>query len=318
VVIDRRILTLRLLHEWGICIYFDNPIELSNIVVLNAQYLAKNILGDLFKADESIRQMRINGIIVYSKLNRIWNGPKKLIDIYLTLMEKFEVCFILEDHQNENEKGKGKEKGKEKKIIIPNLLSEDKIKIIEDKLREKWSTTIRRGEIEIERIFSFNQVPSEMVSRLLVRFHNRIVDNIIWRRGVLLKHHDDDKNVLCLLEVKMEENLFEIKVRGKDRKGCLEMMKYIYEEVKIVSGNYGGVRWKECVRSPHFSKGLIDLDEIHKDCKLELKDRTLKCPITHFPIYGEDLLFKTGLRDTLDNQDNIGNFLFSIYLSNTM
>ena len=116
-------------------------------------------------------------------------------------------------------------------------------------------------------------------------------------------------NVLCLLEVKMPENLFEIQIRGKERNKCLEMMNYIYEEVKIVSGNYKGVEWKECVRSPHFSKGLIGLDSIEEDCKLELKDRKLICPITHFPIYGEDLLFQTGLLDSLDNRNIIGTFL---------
>jgi len=214
----------------------------------------------------------------------------------------------LEDQQN----------GNEKKLIIPNLLSEDKTKPIEDKLEKKWPTTIPRGEIEIERIFSFNQVPSEMVSRLLVRFHDRIVDNVIWRRGAILKHFENEnenenENVLCLLEVKMSENLFEIRIRGKERKECLEMMKYIYEEVKTVSGNYGGVKWKECVRSPHFSKGLIYLDDIKEDCKLELEDRKLICPITHFPIYGEDLLIKTGLRDSLDNQINIGIFFFFFF-----
>jgi len=302
---------LRLLHEWGICIYFDNPIELSNIVVLDPQHFTKNILGDLFKADESMRQLRLNGIIEYSQLNKIWNGPTNLIDTYLSLLEKFEVCFILKDQQNGN--GNENENQPEKKLIIPNLLSEDKTKIIEDKLEKKWPTTIRRGEIEIERIFSFNQVPSEMVSRLLVRFHDKIIDNIIWRRGVLLKHlgnqkKNDNDNILCLLEVKMSENLFEIRIRRKERKGCLEMMRYIYEEVKIVSKNYGGVKWKECVRSPHFSIGLIDLDEVIEDCKLKLKDRKLICPITHFPIYGEYLLFKTGLLDSLGNQNDIGTF----------
>jgi len=59
------------------------------------------------------------------------------------------------------------------------------------------------------------------------------------------------------------------------------------------------------------------LDDILKDCKLELKDRTLICPITHFPIYGEDLLFKTGLLDTLQKQDKIGTFqsLFIFFFS---
>jgi len=310
---------LKLLNEWGICIYFNEPIELSNIVVLDPQHFTKSILGDLFKADESIRKMRLNGIIEYSQLNKIWNGPTNLIDTYLSLLEKFEVCFILKDQQN----GSG-DKNK-MKLIIPNLLSEDKTKIIEDKLEKKWPKTIPRGEIEIERIFSFNQVPSEMVSRLLVRFHDRIIDNIIWRRGVLLKHFNDNKNenenVLCLLEVKMSENLFEIRIRGKERKECLEMMKYIYEEVTIVSGNYGGVKWKECVRSPHFSKGLIDLDEVIEDCKFELKDRKLICPITHFPIWSEELLFKTGLLDSLESQNNFRILFFSfsfLSLNNTI
>jgi len=308
---------LRLFHEWGICIYFDKPIELSNIVVLDPQHFTNIILGDLFKADEGTRGMRLNGIIEYSQLTRIWNVPTNLIDTYLSLLEKFEVCFLLENqHQNQNQN--------EKKLIIPNLLSEYKMKIIEDKLRMKWPITIPRGEIEIERIFSFNQVPSEIVSRFLMRFHDRIVDNIIWRRGVLLKHFNnenknDDENILCLLEVKMSENIFEIRIRGKERKECLEMMKYIYEEVKIVSGNYGGVRWKECVRSPHFSKGLIDLIDILEDRKLELKDRKLICPITHFPIYGEELLFKTGLIEDLENQNKIGFFLsLSFFLKKTM
>jgi len=44
---------------------------------------------------------------------------------------------------------------------------------------------------------------------------------------------------------------------------------------------------------------LIGLDDILQDCKLDLKDRKLICPITHFPIYGEELLMKIGLIDIL-------------------
>jgi len=354
---------LKLLHEWGICIYFDKPIELSNIIVLDPQHFTKNILGDLFKADESTRQMRLNGIIDYFQLSNIWKGPTNLIDTYLSLLEKFEVCFILKDQQI----GNGGQNENEKKLIIPNLLpdpemiKETKVKNLEllkelekvekivsnqiekekirnekeriqkenkkmtdigsqmeeiqSELEKKWPKTIPLNTIEIERIFSFNQVPSEMVSRLLVRFHDKIVDNIIWRRGVLLKHFaNENENILCLLEVKIEENLFEIRIRGKERRECLGMMKYIYREVEIVSKNYGGVKWKECVRSPHFSKALIDLNEILEDCKFEIKDRKLICPITHFPIYGEDLLFKTGLLDTLENQNNFGIFFSFLFL----
>jgi len=298
---------LNLLHMWGTCVYFDESKKLSDYVVLKPEFLTKEVMGKLFSPD--LKHNFKDGILEHSKLWSFWPNYMDKAEMLMSLMEKFEICFKLK------EKDEGKP-FKEQKSLIVNYLPEDK----PNKLSTYWPTTIPRREIEIERIFSFNQVPSEMVSRLLVRFHDRIVDNIIWRRGVLLKHIDkknenrnENKNcdILCLLEVKMSENLFEIRIRGKKRNECLEMMKDIYEEVEIVSGHYGGVRWKECVRSPHFSKALIDLKEIHEDCKLELKDRTLKCPITHFPIYGEQLLFKTGLRDSFENQNNIGIFFIS-------
>jgi len=298
---------LKLLHQWGTCIYFDEPRELSNDVVLKPEFLSQEIMGKLFSPD--LRHNFKDGILNHSKLEFFWPDYMDKAENLMLSMEKFEICFKLKEDE--------RKPFKDQRSLIVSYLPEDK----PNDLSKYWPTLIPRKEIEIERIFSFNQVPSEMVSRLLVRFHQKIVDNIIWRRGVLLKHDDksdnrnenEKENILCLLEVKMSENLFEIKIRGKERKECLEMMKYIYEEVKIVSGNYGGVKWKECVRSPHFSKALIDLNDIKEDCKLELKDRKLICPITHFPIYGEDLLFKTGLLDSLDNQNNISTFFFSFF-----
>jgi len=294
---------LNLLHMWGTCVYFDEPIELSNDVVLKPEFLSQEIMGQLFKPN--LRHNIKDGILNHSDLKIFWPNYMGHAENLMLSMEKFEICFRLKENELKE--------FKDQRSLITSYLPEDK----HNDLSKYWPTIIPRKEIEIERIFSFNQVPSEMVSRLLVRFQNKIVDNIIWRRGVLLKHFDDQNenkngNILCLLEVKMEENLFEIRIRGKDRNECLEMMKYIYEEVKIVSGHYGGVKWKECVRSPHFSKGLIGLNDILEDCKLEIKDRQLICPITHFPIYGEDLLFKTGLLNTLANQNNIG-FIFFLY-----
>jgi len=292
---------LNLLNQWGTCVYFDEPKELSDYVVLKPEFLTKEIMGKLFSPDLS-KHLK-DGILSHSNLKLFWKDYMDKAEILMTLMEKFEVCFKLKEDE-------GKPFEDQRSLIVSRLPENEP-----NDLSNYWPITIPRGEIEIERIFSCNQVPSEMASRLLVRFHKKIVDNIIWRRGILLKHvGNQNENVLCLLEVKMEENLFEIKIRGKERNECLEMMKYVYEEVKIVSGNYGGVKWKECVRSPHCSKGLIDLDSIEKDCKLDLTNRKLICPITHFPIYGEELLFKTGLLDTLENQENIGIIFFFFFL----
>jgi len=52
-----------------------------------------------------------------------------------------------------------------------------------------------------------------LASKLLVRFHYIIVD-ITWSRGFIIKtfyDKNENESILCLLEVKMLDNLFEIR-----------------------------------------------------------------------------------------------------------
>jgi len=61
---------LKLLHQWGTCIYFDEPKELSNYVVLKPEFLTKEVMGKLFSPD--LKHNFKDGILNHSNLKLFW------------------------------------------------------------------------------------------------------------------------------------------------------------------------------------------------------------------------------------------------------
>ena len=84
-------------------------------------------------------------------------------------------------------------------------------------------------------------------------------------------------------------------MRGKDRKECIEMMEYILSQVESSSSKYGGVKWKQCIRSPHHYHSLIDLDDLNS--AIEEKKEKMRCPTTYLPIKTKLLTVSGGLDD---------------------
>ena len=64
---------LALLKEWGKCIYFDSSSSLSNIAVLDPQFLTQDVLAQLFNINPSLQDKRRNGIINHKDLSSFWN-----------------------------------------------------------------------------------------------------------------------------------------------------------------------------------------------------------------------------------------------------
>jgi len=86
---------LKLLHQWGTCIYFDEPKELSNYVVLKPEFLTKEVMGKLFKPD--LKHNFKDGILNHSNLKLFWPNYMDKSEMLMTLMEKFEICFKLKE-----------------------------------------------------------------------------------------------------------------------------------------------------------------------------------------------------------------------------
>ena len=91
---------LKLLHEWRMCIYFDNSIKLKYCCFWIHNIILKTILGDLFKAHKWLNYWLFS-IKNYLEFN--W--------FLYHYWEKFEVCLFWKIN-----------KMKIKRNIIPNLL----------------------------------------------------------------------------------------------------------------------------------------------------------------------------------------------------
>jgi len=279
---------LQLLHEWGKCIYFANHEELSRLVITKPEFLTKDILSGLFRADLSLRKKRFKGVINHSDLHFFWPHFHQLSPTLINLLQQFEVCFILE---SENEEFYSKQS------LIPSLLPETIVDSdLEFEFVEVWSSEIPDGVFQIERIFNFNVVPSELVSRLLVRFYKKIHKKIVWRTGVLLKFNE----TFAYLSVDMENGTVNILIRSKDSNDSKTMIEYITEEIKMACRTYLGLTSSQVVKSPYVESSFIDLEEVIEDSKKPFEERQLLCPETKIPIKSEILLVKAGLSEILN------------------
>jgi len=311
---------LNLFHNWGKCIYFESPDSLSNIVVLDPKFLTKEILAGLFKVDPILQKKRENGIIKYSDLSLFWPNYVSLAPILLTLLENFEVCFrvipsiestepIGESNSPSNDspppppslKMRGRATSnftgtlqtvnENSLIFIPNLFPEEITDEIQEKLQNHWPSELLTGVTQIERLFEFDILPSELASRLIVRLHKLILDSTCWRRGVLLKGFF---GVVAYLRVFLNGNKIEVRLRGKSREPCIKLLTYLVTQIQIATKSYPGIKFYQAIQSPH-SNASIRLTEIQEFESESVNE--ISCPSTGLPIKIKDLLIKTGLQD---------------------
>jgi len=317
---------LELLSSWGTCIYFSQPEELSKVVILEPRFLTKEVLAQLFRPDIASTFCK-NGFISHEHLGQVWGdvreairhqllsrasepvSPEKLerelesmflgsAERLMALMEKMEVCFQLYTPKPE--------RFWDRQSLIPGLLSEE----VPLRLPSVWPPDVPYGMIQIERILDFNIIPSELVSRLIVRVHSLIAQKLVWRHGVLL-HRGLVQGLITVLPA---ENRFSLILRGPSRKECLDFLREIYQNVLPVSKIYPGLRWREKIRSPHLDQSVLEIEDCMADYKKDPGMRNLVCPITQLPVNPESLLVAAGLIDSVQ-QGGIYLFFLSFFLS---
>jgi len=308
---------LKLLHQWGTCVYFDEPKELSNYVVLKPEFLTKEVMGKLFSPD--LRHNFKDGILNHSNLKLFWPNYMDKSEMLMTLMEKFEICFKLKEDENKP--------FKDQRSLIVNYSPENK----PNDLSTYWPNELSNKNEEIERTMIFNMIPKEMVSRLFVCLQHKIEDQLIWRYGMAFISKEN-KNIRAFVNVETElidqngierknsistannhkgndqielknndqfkiKNQIIIKVRGENLKDRKEIMDNIVEEIWKCSKKYSGIVCYQMISSPFdsTSNGLIQLS----DCLLEItkpKDKQgILCPTTKKMINPIDLLLKSGM-----------------------
>jgi len=314
---------LCLLHNWGSCVYFQKPQELSTKIILEPRFLTKDILAQLFNP-KLVNLFCKDGILNHQDLKLIWKDFIDISPILIQLMEKFEVCFVLSknfvvrtmtqsiglESSIESRIIRRKDTGSsiesdsnrfmnddddeyepdfwKRRCIIPSLLPERE----PTSLLKYWKNNLFGNDIEIERIISYNLILKEMIGRLITRLHLFIHKGMVWRTGALIIK----KDVLGLIKVNLVTNILSITIRGIDIISCQELMDILIENIEIVAENYQSMVWKQMVRSNHDENGLISIERCQQELGKSETKRTLVCPITQLPLNPESLLTRAGLR----------------------
>ena len=311
---------LSLLHNWGSCVYFQKPQELSTKIILEPRFLTKDVLAQLFNP-KLINLFCKDGILNHQDLKFIWKDFIDISPILIQLMEKFEVCFVLKKNFvvrdlnqlgrretrvfNENDMEEEEEEEEEydpdfwkRRCIIPSLLPENE----PTSLLKYWKNDLYGNTIEIERVISYNLILKEMIGRLITRLHLFIYQGIVWRTGLLIIK----KNTFGLIKVNLATNMLTIIIRGEKLTSCQELMDILIENIEIVAENYQSMIWKQMVRSNHNENGFISIESCQQEIAKQKRD--LICPITKLPLNPEYLLTRAGLR--VESRITTGFFFF--------
>lgn len=199
---EKMMRALWLLHEWGVCLHFRDSEVLSEYLVLDPTFLTQDILGGLFKPAHPnlIRQ----GVLHHEELKTVWDEKyHNSAEFLLLLMEKFEVCFELEESGSG-----GPRKGFwERKSLVTGFLPDSPPSSM------PWTEVASSGTTTEQRyVFVYNIIPLEILSRLLVRLHTKVEAQTLWKTGLYFR----SSGVEVLMRATLEKNTLEIFVKGAE------------------------------------------------------------------------------------------------------
>jgi internalin A len=146
------------LHDLGTMLHFQDDLRLSELGVLNPQWVTNGV----YKILNSHTLFHNKGILQLKDLSEILPAdeyPRNRHGFIIDMMEKFELCYAFD--------------GKRDQYLIPDLLS-----------KSEPDTGDWGGALEFQ--FHYPVLPSSIISRFIVRMNPFISKNTVWRAGVVL------------------------------------------------------------------------------------------------------------------------------------
>ncbi|HYH80113.1 MAG TPA: COR domain-containing protein [Longimicrobium sp.] len=155
---------IRFLHDLGIVLNFQDDPRLEDTNVLNPGWVTGGVY-QILNTNSLITQH--GGVLNLAMLPMILDTriyPRDRHMFIIEMMEKFELCFKLDD-------------GTQKNYLIPDLLT-----------LQAPDTGDWKGSLEFH--FRYSVLPSSVMSRFIVRVKSKISDNTYWRNGVVVKFEE--------------------------------------------------------------------------------------------------------------------------------
>jgi internalin A len=203
---------LRSLHDLGSVLSFndpDNPYALRETSVLNPEWVTQGVYQILNKQNAA----ECNGVLTKADLSRILGPnsyPESCHRFIIDMMQKFELCFVIEEHEQ---------------WLVPELLNENEPEGLD---------TEQKGALNLQ--YHYQVLPSGIICRFIVRrYENLAKPPVCWRSGVML-HFDG-----CSAVVRSDKDkgrMF-IAVTGpeKCRRGFLALLRQEFSSIHATIPN---------------------------------------------------------------------------------
>jgi small GTP-binding protein len=215
-------------HDLGVILHFQKDIDLKDTIFLDHEWVTKGVYKVL--DDKTVIEQK--GRFTTDDICRIWNEPdyREKMPQLLCLMrnKKFDLCFELKNGD----------------FLLPRLLPVDEIEL-------DWESDVNSTMFE----FRYKFMPKGILSRLIVKMHQDIVDHKYWRYGVLLNY----ENTFALIREKYFESKIVVTLSGENKKDFLAVIRRALFEInkdfqKLKVDEMVQCNCEECIHSssPHF------------------------------------------------------------------
>jgi len=188
------------LHDLGAILYFQDDPRLESLGILSPQWVTNGVYRILNSKD----LFKNKGVLTIPLLNSILNFPEypKSKHLFIVdVMKRFELCYDIET---------------DKMFLVPDLLPKDEPE-----------------GIDINSVAAFQYqypvLPPKILTRLIVRMHQHIENNLVWRTGVILKMGENR----ALVKANLDEKNVSIFVEGLEhkRRDVLSAIRYQLDEI---------------------------------------------------------------------------------------
>lgn len=215
------------LHDLGIVLSFIDDPRLQDTNILNPRWVTSGVYAVL----NSYQLLLSGGVLEYSDMKRILKDSRYPPGTHLyivDMMRKFELCYDLELDQ---------------KFLIPDLLPKDE-------------PFIGNWQSDLAFQYEYDVLPTSIFTRFIVRL-NSLINNIVWRSGVILKGVD----ATALVKADYEERRISIYIRGATGSRH-DFLTLILETFEHIHQSLSSINISRKFPHPEHLDLVLDYDEV--------------------------------------------------------
>ena len=261
----------RMLHDLGDILWFQDDIELSDIVILKPQWVTEYI-SQVLESEDVIGR---DGIYTRPHMDQLWSDLRpEMRDHFLRLMERFDLSYRTLDPQN-----------REISLVVERLPLDPAD--YEDEWRKPLLHECCRT---ITMNYRMNTVPAGIPSWFIARSH-RFTTHTHWRNGALFADGSERRH-LALIRCSQHERVVELSVRGPMPHNFFALLRDGFE---LTLGRFPGLDVTRTMPCPGHDRRPCTGEFVYANLERALSQdpvvEEVQCPVSFKPTSVLRLLF---------------------------